>query len=164
MSIHNSYFSRNNTIVYSGETNTGRNPIIELYYADGGVKVPIGFSRCIFDIDLTELQEKYNQKIISTGCTTNIRHVLRMINTSSFSRDFLNTKTSEEKERATSFDLIVWRIPYEDFNETLPQYWDEGVGYDFSDLESVPGDRNYSTRPSNWYLRQTLTPWQQDGL
>ena len=56
------YFSRNNTIVYSGETNTGRNPIIELSYADGGVKVPIGFSRCIFDIDLTELQEKYNQK------------------------------------------------------------------------------------------------------
>ena len=51
MSIHNSYFSRNNTIVYSGETNTGRNPIIELSYADGGVKVPIGFSRCIFDID-----------------------------------------------------------------------------------------------------------------
>jgi hypothetical protein len=164
MSIHNSYFSRNNTIVYSGETNTGRNPIIELSYADGGVKVPIGFSRCIFDIDLTELQEKYNQKIISTGCTTNIRHVLRMINTSSFSRDFLNTKTSEEKERATSFDLIVWRIPYEDFNETLPQYWDEGVGYDFSDLDSVPGDRNYSTRPSNWYLRQTLTPWQEGGI
>ena len=63
MSIHNSYFSRNNTIVYSGETNTGRNPIIELSYAEGGVKVPIGFSRCIFDIDLTELQEKYNQKI-----------------------------------------------------------------------------------------------------
>ena len=164
MSIHNSYFSRNNTIVYSGNTNTGRNPIIELYYGDGNVKIPYGFSRSIFDIDLTELKEKYLNGTISTGCTDNITHTLRMVNTGSFNRDFLNTKTSEEKERATSFDLILWRIPYEQYNETLPQYWDEGVGYDFTDLDSVPGDRNYSIRPSNWFQRQTLYNWEQEGI
>jgi hypothetical protein len=164
MSIHNSYFSRNNTIVYSGYTNTGRNPIIELYYGDGNVKIPYGFSRSIFDIDLTELKEKYINGTISTGCTDNITHTLRMVNTGSFNRDFLNTKTSEEKERATSFDLILWRIPYEQYNETLPQYWDEGVGYDFTDLDSVPGDRNYSIRPSNWVQRQTLYNWEQEGI
>ena len=92
MSIHNSYFSRNNTIVYSGYTNTGRNPIIELYYGDGNVKIPYGFSRSIFDIDLTELKEKYINGTISTGCTDNITHTLRMVNTGSFNRDFLNTK------------------------------------------------------------------------
>jgi hypothetical protein len=164
MSIHNSYFSRNNTFVYSADTNTGRNPIIELYYGDGGVKIPVGYSRSIFDIDLIELKKKITEKVISTGCTTNIKHILRMTNTSSFSRDFLNTKTSEEKERATSFDLIVWRIPYKENNSSLPQNWDEGVGYDFSDLDSLPGDRNYSTRPSSWYQRQTLTNWEQEGI
>jgi hypothetical protein len=164
MSIHNSYFSRNNTIVYSGLTNTGRNPIVELYYGDGNVKFPYGFSRFIFDLDLEELKLKYQQGIISEECSDNIRHILRMTNTSSFNRDFLNTKTSDEKERATSFDLILWRIPYEDFNETLPQYWDEGVGYDFRDLDSQPDDRNYSVRPSNWVQRQTLYNWEQPGI
>ena len=164
MSIHNSYFSRNNTIIYSGLTNTGRNPIIELYYGDGNVKIPFGFSRSIFDLDLTELKTKYQNGTITTGCTDSVKHILRMTNTGSFNRDFLNTKTSEEKERATSFDLILWRIPYEDYNQTLPQYWDEGVGYDFTDLDSVPGDRNYSSRPSNWVQRQTIYDWEQPGI
>ena len=164
MSIHNSYFSRNNTIVYSGLTNTGRNPIVELYYGDGNVKDPTGFSRYIFDIDLESLMEKYNQGIISTGCSTNIKHILRMTNTGSFSRDYLNTKTSDEKERATSFDLILWRIPYTDFNETLPQNWDEGVGYDFNDVNPVENDRNYSDRPSNWVQRETIYNWEQPGI
>ena len=164
MSIHNSYFSRNNTIVYSGLTNTGRNPIVELYYGDGNVKDPTGFSRYIFDIDLESLIEKYNQGIISTGCSTNIKHILRMTNTGSFSRDYLNTRTSDEKERATSFDLILWRIPYTDFNETLPQNWDEGVGYDFNDVNPVENDRNYSDRPSNWVQRETIYNWEQPGI
>jgi len=164
MSIHNSYFSRNNTIVYSGFTNTGRNPIIELYYGDGNVKDPYGFTRCIFDIDLTELIEKYQAGIISRDCNDNITHTLRMTNTSSFNRDFLNKETSEEKERATSFDLILWRIPYVNFNEDNPQYWDEGVGYDFVDNDIVPEDRNYSIRPSNWFQRQTIYDWEQQGI
>ena len=164
MSIHNSYFSRNNTIIYSGLTNTGRNPIVELYYGDGNVKDPTGFSRYIFDIDLESLIEKYNQGIISTGCSTNIKHILRMTNTGSFSRDYLNTRTSDEKERATSFDLILWRIPYTDFNETLPQNWDEGVGYDFNDVNPVENDRNYSDRPSNWVQRETIYNWEQPGI
>lgn len=164
MSIHNSYFSRNNTIVYSGLTNTGRNPIVELYYGDGNVQDPTGFSRFIFDIDLTSLIGKYQQGIISTGCTDSVKHILRMTNTGSFNRDFLNTQTSDEKERATSFDLILWRIPYINSDPTQPQTWDEGVGYDFSDVDSAPGDRNYSDRPSNWVQRETIYNWEQPGL
>ena len=58
----------------------------------------------------------------------------------------------------------MWRIPYEDFNETKPQTWDEGVGYDFTDVQSLPGDRNYSIRPSNWVQRETLYDWEQQGI
>jgi hypothetical protein len=164
MSIHNSYFSRNNTIVYSGLTNTGRNPIIELYYGDGNVRFPYGFSRCIFDLDLADLKSKYQQGVISEQCNSDIKHILRMTNTTSFDRDFLNSITSENRERATSFDLILWRIPYQDFNETLPQNWDEGVGYDFNDVNSQPDDRNFSSRPSNWIQRQTIYNWEQPGI
>jgi hypothetical protein len=164
MSIHNSYFSRNNTIVFSGLTNVGRNPIIELFYGDGDNAIPSGFSRAIFDIDLDELIDKYNNGTISTDCSSNIKHILRLTNTGSFDRDFLNTSTSEERLRATSFDLILWRIPYTDFNQNEPQEWDEGVGYDFTDLDSFPGDRNYSERPSNWVQRQTIANWEQPGI
>ena len=32
MSINNSYFSKNNTIISNSYTNTGRNPVTELFY------------------------------------------------------------------------------------------------------------------------------------
>ena len=52
MSIINSYFSRNNTIVYDSYVNTGRNPVMQLYYGDGGIANPVGYSRFIFDLNL----------------------------------------------------------------------------------------------------------------
>jgi len=85
MSIHNSYFSRNNTIVYNSYVNTGRNPVMQLYYGDGGLANPVGYSRFIFDIDLTSLREKIAQGIISTNClNSEMTHTLKMTNTSSF--------------------------------------------------------------------------------
>ena len=65
MSINNSYFSRNNTIIYKSFTNTGKSPVTELFYGNGGLAVPIGYSRFIFDIDLTLLKEKVLNKTIS---------------------------------------------------------------------------------------------------
>ena len=51
-----------------------------------------------------------------------------MTNTVAFNPETLNTTTSQARQRATSFDLILFRIPD-------GQYWDEGVGYDFADLK-----------------------------
>ena len=47
------------------------------------------------------------------------------MNTSTFNIETLNTSTSRGRLRATSFDLILFRIPDN-------QIWDEGVGYDFA--------------------------------
>ena len=52
MSINNSYFSKNNTIVSNSYVNTGRNPVMELFYGNGGISDPTGYSRFIFDLDL----------------------------------------------------------------------------------------------------------------
>ena len=166
MSIHNSYFSRNNTIVYNSYVNTGRNPVMQLYYGDGGLVNPVGYSRFIFDIDLTSLREKIAQGIISTNClNSEMIHTLKMTNTSSFNNELLNTSMPDGSMRATSFDLILFRIPPVNFDPTLPQTWDEGVGYDFYDIpEPLGPNRSYSVRPSNWFERTTINDWQQSGI
>jgi hypothetical protein len=137
---------------------------MQLYYGDGGISAPVGYSRFIFDLDLALLREKLATGIISTGCTDNIRHTLKMTNTSFFSKDLLNTTMPDGSLRATSFDLILFRIPpNEDTN--LPQYWDEGVGYDYYSVPDQLGyNKEFSVRPSNWYQTTTLDTWQQPGI
>ena len=160
MSINNSYFSKNNTIISNSLTNTGRNPVTELFYGTLATsQYPNGFSRFIFDLDLTLLQEKVSDGTISSTCTDSMIHTLRMVNTSTFNIEELNTTTSQGRLRATSFDLILFRIPGN-------QIWDEGVGYDFADLvyEYSNSDRNFSTRPSNWVQTTTLSGWTSQGI
>ena len=166
MSINNSYFSKNNTIISNSLTNTGRNPVTEIFYGSlASAQYPNGFSRFIFDLDLTLLQEKISDGTISKSCQDNITHTLRMVNTSTFNLELLNTSTSQGRIRATSFDLILFRIPPV-INTTDPQSWDEGVGYDFADLiyDYSSADRNFSTRPSNWIQSTTISNWSQPGI
>jgi hypothetical protein len=165
MSINNSYFSRNNTLISNSFVNSGRNPVTELFYGNGSLSSPIGFTRFIFDLDLTLLKEKYQNGIISKGCNSDTTHTLRMTNTSYFDKELLNTSTSQGRLRATSFDLILFRIPYVNLDENQPQIWDEGVGYDYYDqVTGIPSDKNYSDRPSNWSATTTITDWQQSGV
>ena len=69
MSIYRSYFSKSNTITSDSYTNTARNPIVELFYGRvDNILLPIGFSRYIFDINLSGLTDLYDEKVISTDC------------------------------------------------------------------------------------------------
>ena len=55
MSINNSYFSRNNTILSNVYTNTGKAPITQLYFGNINPENPTPvYSRFIFDIDLSK--------------------------------------------------------------------------------------------------------------
>jgi hypothetical protein len=136
-----------------------------------------GYSRLLFNLDLGLLQENIASGVISTGCTTGMTHVLQMTNTSSFDNELLNTFMSNERRRATSFDLILFRIPKTSGTTGNPQPWDEGVGFDYTDSNinqnssyggSTPityvDSRAYSTRPSNWYQTTTISGWSQSGL
>jgi len=84
---------------------------------------------------------------------------------------------SDTRRRATSFDLILFRIPKISGSTGLPQEWDEGVGYDYNDFNiaqnsaqggSAPltyvDPRSFSTRPSNWYQTTTISNWSQPGI
>ncbi len=161
MSIHKSYFDKSNTILFNSYTNTSRNPIVELFYGKlDNVGIPFGFSRYIFNVDLNLLQQKINTGFISTGCTgfSGITHTLKMTNTSSFDDELLNDKTSQGRRRATSFDLILFRIPDN-------QMWDSGVGYDYYNFQITNlNDRSFSDRPSNWFQTTTISNWTTPGL
>ena len=193
MSIHRSYFSKNNTIVSNSLINTGRNPVVDLFFgsANGTVSTP-GFTRFIFDLNLDSLKEKYNNGTLGNNCCPlltednpidspkticdfNIKHNLIMYNTIKFDESLLNTYNSDERLRATSFDLILFRIPLD--TEGYPQYWDEGVVYDYYDtnksLLSDNGnsemfqsyeDRAISDRPSNWRQTTTIDFWSNPGI
>lgn len=165
MSINNSYFSKNNTVISNSYTNTGRNPVTELFYGNiNTLQYPNGFSRFIFNLDLTLLLQKVDDGIIAFECDYTIKHTLRMTNTSSFN-DRLNTETSQNRMRATSFDLILFRIPYINNDPDTPQLWDEGVGYDYADLVyEVSNDKNFSNRPSNWVQTTTINNWTEPGI
>ena len=178
MSILRSYINKNNTIISNSFVNTGRNPVIELNFGASDLIVPnFGFTRFIFDLDLSLLEENISSGVISTGCTSAMTHTLQMTNTSSFDNELLNSFMSNERRRATSFDLILWRIPKFSGNTGIPQLWDEGVGYDYNDFNIAQNSANggispltyvdsraYSTRPSNWYQTTTLSGWSQNGI
>ena len=178
MSILRSYINKNNTIISNSFVNTGRNPVIELNFGASDLIVPnFGFTRFIFDLDLSLLEENISSGVISTGCTSAMTHTLQMTNTSSFDNELLNSFMSNERRRATSFDLILWRIPKFSGTTGIPQLWDEGVGYDYSDFNIAQNSANggispltyvdsraYSTRPSNWYQTTTLSGWSQNGI
>ena len=180
MSIHKSYFSKNNTLQFSSFTNTGLAPYTELYFgfANDVLSSP-GYSRFIFNLDLTDLISKINSGIISTGCTSlsGMTHKLKMINTSSFDPELINTEMSNGRLRATSFDLNLIRIPLTSGATGSPQYWDGGVGSDYYNAQktlnssngllspiALPDDKSFSQRPSNWFQRTTISGWSQNGI
>jgi len=171
MSVHFSYFSRNNTLLSGSFTNTGKAPYTQLYFgASLDTLRNSAYSRFIFDLDLTDLINKIQTGLISTGCTgfSGMTHKLKMVNTSSFDRAQL---------RATSFDLNLIRIPLTSGATGTPQTWDEGVGYDYYDVKTTANspfgqlsptnftdELSYSQRPSNFYQRSTIYNWSQEGI
>ena len=122
MSIHKSYFNKNNTIILNSSGNTGQNPVTELFFgrADNVLTTP-GYSRFIFNVDLTELQQKISDGVVYTGSP--MTHKLKMTNTIMFNYELLNTTTSDNRRRATAFDLYLFRIPKVG---AVAQSWDEG--------------------------------------
>jgi hypothetical protein len=166
MSIHRSYYSKSNTLISNSYTNTARNPIVELFFGKvENIQLPTGFTRYIFDLDLSLLQEKVNTGVISDDCGVSLTHTLRMKNTSAFDQELINDTTSSGRRRATSFDLILFRIPKTSGATGSAQTWDSGVGYDYYDYNvKIESDKSFSDRPSNWYQRNTLKEWSTDGI
>lgn len=146
------YFDKNNTIILNSFTNTGRNPVTELYY--GGEGTNNQYTRFLCFFDLNRLKSYY------TGDTfpdiTKLTHRLKMTNTGSLDKALLgqDTNTCINKERSTSFDLILFPIT---------QFWEEGIGYDYEDCAYVAGQTALNVTPASWFSASTLSAWTQAG-
>lgn len=157
MNTIRTYFKKDTVIIKDSKVNTGRNPIIELFHGGSTNVNDIKYSRYIFTIDLTDLQEKITNKEIKISDLT---HTINLTNTSSFDEElFCKTYCGSygEVKRATAFDLILFKI-----NEVF----DEGNGYDYSESKSTCSstDPTLCESPSNWFEREMAESWLESGI
>ena len=151
--------SSGNTVVGPGNmanptANTGQfNQISNIQFSAGTVS----FSGGGQSYDTCEGQTGY-----TISYNPNVKHTLRMTNTSSFDDQLINEKVLiNDTRRATSFTLMLYKVP-----SSKTSLWDEGVGYDY-EVPSVALEPEYnrsqSNRPSNWVNSTTLTTWPNQG-
>jgi len=149
MSYFRSYFEKNNTIISGTHINTAKNPNTEIYYGSS-------YSRFIFKVDLEPLIERVNNDLVNN---VNTKHYLNLYNTIFGDESFLGQKKTNNRDRASSFDLVLFQINEE---------WDEGVGFDYSKTEYdfTTGNDLYSTRPSNWFIKNNSVDgeWDYPGI
>jgi hypothetical protein len=158
MNILRTYFTKDNVILKNSFLNTGKNPIIELFYGGSAINNKTFYSRYLFDLDINGLKEKYQNGDIIID--ENTKHIIKIKNTSCFMESkFCRTFCSFKGEvgRATSFDLILFKVPEE---------WDEGNGYDYGKINYVGSNNDYTycEGASNWYDRKTSLNWLETGV
>ena len=155
MSVHRSYFSKNNTLIDNNLSNNSQNPVTEVSY--GTLERHV--SRFIFDVNLTNLQEKIQNGQINPDRI--VKHVLRMTNTINLAPEYLGKKSyTYTIDRASSFELELFNI-----NED----WDEGSGYDFEYYDKKfpyidVVNPNLIRQASNWFERKTGINWTDAGV
>lgn len=141
------YIEKSNTIIYNSEVNTGKNPVFELYY--GG-----GYSRVLFKVDTEYIEKFINDKTFSNR--DDIRHVIKLKNAwslQSLSKNTLfNSGMDRSKERTSSFDLYLLR---------MPEDWDSGIGSDYTKDGFITSNYVYSENASNWFTASGNTYWKE---
>tara|TARA_R110000868_G_scaffold203969_9_gene451972 strand:- start:469 stop:1878 length:1410 start_codon:yes stop_codon:yes gene_type:complete len=145
------FFDRSNTIILNSWTNTGLNPVAELYY--GGTTGETQYTRFLFHFDVSRLQAFYSGGTYPE--LAKMTHTLRMINTGCLDKKLLGEENCDGKDRATSFDLILFPIT---------QDWVGGTGYDYANCTYIAGSPAYKAIPSNWYSATTLNAWGESGV
>ena len=147
------YIDKNNTIIKDTLINTGRNPIAELYY--GGKTSVTEYTRHLIYFDIDDLQNRYNNG--EFGDLSNVKHTLRMTNSSFFDTDLQAQKLLDGKQRTSSFDLVLFRVN---------KFWDEGCGLDYQQTFSYQANDNitFVESASNWLYSTTTTQWDEPGV
>lgn len=148
MSYFRSYFEKNNTIVKDSQTNTSKNPNTDIFFGSS-------FSKYIFKVNFSDLKTKTDNDDLVLNLNTT-KHYLKMTNTIFGDEALIGQNGYSGRLRATSFDLIIFKIP---------EFWDEGYGFDYDQVYDFNEDNNtFDQRPSNWYNRTTLSAWTINGI
>lgn len=136
------------TIIENSEFNTGLNPVAELNVGDF-------VSRILLHFDITKLRESVKNGEINTS---NLKHYIKMTNCGSVNLPIFNSKNfvgCKIKERAVSFDIIAFKIPFQ---------WDEGRGFDYYGDYGKDSHSITSKDASNWFQAKNGVEWDEDGV
>ena len=146
--IRHFFLDKTATISKGSFTNTGLNPIIDLNYG-------VGISRGLLHFDESQIKELVEDKTIAD--IDKMKCTLKMTNCGSvdgvpYEKHFLAGEAISS-QRATSFDLILFK---------LPQFFDEGRGFEFTTDFWIRNNRAYSTHGANWYYAMDGYLWESD--
>lgn len=144
--VTRTFLSKCTTIFQNSEDNFGLNPICMLNYG-------YLLSRCLlyFNIDNINSFSGYT-------CSDEAKHILKMTNCGSidqrtFDEMLVSNDNKGLKERATSFEIIAFRIP---------EHWDSGRGFDNSTDYWLLGKNAASVHGANWYQAYDGKVWGTD--
>jgi len=147
------FANKSSTIVFDSNNNFGANPILSAFYGRGG------FSRILIQFKLDYIRQFVQDKTFPDLCK--MKHTLKMWNCGNMDfRSYTSpcpTINLQTAARAQSFELIMFKIP---------QYWDNGRGYDADNINHVSTtlcgtnlfDQHISCDGVTWH--QARTEWQ----
>ena len=149
--ITRTFLDKCTTIMRDTNTNYGLNPISMLNYG------PI-LSRILVHFDLSKVKE-----LIEDGTYADLEkvsHILKMKNCASVNNEKTKQLLSSPdyngvKERAASFTLIAFEVP---------QFFDEGVGFDNTNDFWLVGKRATSKDGATWYNSTNEELWPEEGI
>lgn len=145
------FLDKTNTITKGSLWNTGLNPILEINYG-------IELSRGLIHFDVDEIAA-----LIADGTfadPSKLTCTLKMTNCASVDGvpydKKIHHRAAEPVQRATSFDLVLYK---------LPQEFDAGKGFDYASDFWIQDNhsRAYKNMPSNWYYAQRGRCWKVDS-
>ena len=149
--VRHIFLDKSNTITKGSLWNTGLNPILEINY---GKEI----SRGLIHFDVDEIGSLIKDGTFSDP--SKLTCTLKMTNCASVDGlpydKKIHHRAAEPVERATSFDLILYK---------LPQNFDAGKGFDYASDFWVQDNhsRAYKNMASNWYYAETGKCWKVDA-
>lgn len=150
--INRTFINKSTSIIKNSKFNFGLNPICEL---NRGREI---ISRALIYFDVQDIKNRIQDKTYADP--SKLKHVLKLTNCGSINTDLINKKIPSSdlngaKERATSFDVILFLIPQE---------WDEGRGFDYGVDFWMDGKPSYSIHGCNWFQSKDAVKWPEDGV
>lgn len=148
--ITRTFFEKSNTIARNNRANNSLSPILELNYGDM-------LSRFIIYFDHNKVKKLVEDKTYPD--ISKLKHTLRLTNAASFDmlpyKECLNCEYTGPRQRAVSFDLIFFLVP---------QYWDNGRGFDLVQDLDTKYHRAFDVNASNWFNATNACEWDNPGI
>ena len=143
--IRHFFLDKTNSIIKKSEQNLGLNPILHVSYGGGIMRSIIHFDvekiKCLLEDKTFANREKLTFTLKMTNCFS--------VDGFPYEKQLIRG-LSEKAKRATSFDLILYK---------LPCHFDMGRGFDYISDMWIHDNQSYSKDGSNWYCCKNGIMW-----